>query len=178
MITMKRILLLSLVFLSVGVYAQQGTDMRVGLADLSDVSGKGMSSSGVVTGSEMVLRIPVMNMSQTGIIPAGSCRLEIDLGQGLEVGKGFSLSNVGMSDYFEWTRKLSADGNLVIVGTVKSGIPGDFMGSAQLHLQSTRPGLNLINMKWIYNNPKLNPLSAKTSSSFQIRTVAAKGTLK
>jgi len=81
------------------------------------------------------IKIPVFNLHQSNSIPAGSCKLKINLGKFLVIDPAFNLANAVLNNYFNWTSALVA-GNVEITGDLFTPMPGDFIGTAIFYLKA------------------------------------------
>ena len=164
---MKRLVLLMLVLVTTKSFSQTAADLSVSLPQVTDLSGREVNPSKLGLGQVVNFSVPILNVNQKSMFPAGSCRLEIDLGSCV-LNPAFDLEGSALNNYFSWTTSRSAKGNLVIMGNLKAGLPADFMGSALFQLKTQTPGTTIITMHWVYFSDKLKPSKAQSSSNFQI----------
>jgi hypothetical protein len=109
-------------------------DPAVGLMDLTDISGNSLNANTLMPGDTWNLKLPVYNLSQDMIIPAGSGRLVISLGDKLILDPSFDLSNAPLSEYFEWTSAVVFN-ELVITGNLIADFPADLYSHAMFSVK-------------------------------------------
>ncbi len=103
------------------------------------------------------VHVPILNLDQdpTHIVPAGTTKVRIDLGDKLKLNLSFNLATAPLSTYFTWT-KVVESGNDVIYGDQIADLPADFVGDAWFEVDAVTPGLSLITANFQvtnHNNP-------------------------
>jgi hypothetical protein len=80
------------------------------------------------------INIPLFNNSQSGVVPNGTIEFRVNLGRKLILNPGFNLATAPLNTYFDWT-ETSVNGDIILVGTQKADIPGDFTGLATFRVK-------------------------------------------
>lgn len=99
-------------------------DPKLGVIELSDISGYSLDANNLQADQLFKLRIPIASESHGKSIPAGSCKIKIGLGSKLEMDPQFDLNSAGLGSYFTWTA-VKNSGQLQITGELTKALPAD-----------------------------------------------------
>jgi Secretion system C-terminal sorting domain len=100
-------------------------DPKLGLIKITDLSGNQINENYLQPGQMVKLVIPVASVSQTDILPKGSCKIKIGLGSKLQIDPSYDLATVNGSNYFTWN-VLSGGGQSQIIGDLTTSLPANF----------------------------------------------------
>lgn len=116
----------------------------------------------------------VLNPSQSSAIKAGTCSLQIELGDKLQVTQN-ALAKTALSNYFNWSIVTDANGKLTLNGKLMADLPADFTGNAFLELRCAEIGTSSIRAQWLdANKVKQGSLS---TLDFTVKKISVKANM-
>ncbi|MEI2738693.1 MAG: right-handed parallel beta-helix repeat-containing protein [Chitinophagaceae bacterium] len=170
-------------YLTTGVDEQPGTDgfqntscktvvfadpalVDVNITDLSDVL---VNANLLPLNSVNRVHVPVLNLDQDPlhIIPAGTTKIRLDLGNKMILDPSFVLATAPLSAYFTWS-KVVESGNDVIYGDQIADLPPSFVGDAYFQTIATIPGTSKDTATFQvtnHNNPTLFLIDAVVNNN-------------
>ncbi len=166
-------------------------DPKLGVIELSDISGYTLDANNLQADQLIKLRIPVASESHGKIIPAGSCKIKIGLGSKLDLDPQFSLNSAGLGSYFTWT-SVDNSGQLQITGDLTRELPAD-LTSVELafRIKGAKEGKSTITANFLITNHRTSvvlsdengannvaALSYRVIKKFDLITPVQNGNLK
>ena len=150
---MQKLLLLTLLLgLCVKATCQVTADPATGQMDITSANGTSLSANFLNPNITVQLIIPFYNLNQLNAVPAGSCKVKINLGSKIVLDPLFNLSTAALSNYFQWSFA-NSNGNSEITGNLIAALPGDFTGAAIFNVKGTTLGTSIINTDFtVINN--------------------------
>jgi hypothetical protein len=97
------------------------------------------------------LKVPVLNRNTTTSLPAGTCKVKINLGSKLILNPSFNLSTVNTSNYFTWTA-VSSGGVIQITGDLTNELPANFNDTAYFDVKGSVLGNSTITTNFLVTN--------------------------
>jgi hypothetical protein len=160
---MKKILIALLLAGSLSTFAQSAADPGIGALNITDESNVSLPANNLVSGSTVLLVVPVQNLNETNALNNGS--LTIKLGSALSLDPTFNLATAGLSTYFTWSYSAASK---TITGVLKSAFPADQYGSAvsfKLNVGTSGSGNLITNFT---GNPDENPINNQSTLAYNI----------
>jgi hypothetical protein len=111
-------------------------DPAVGQMNFVTLSNAAQSANNLLFTQDYKLRVPFYNLNQTDIVPNGTIRVNIDLGNRLVLAPGFNLATAPLSNYFTWTSAV-VGGKVIITGTQIAAIPEDFVSTLEFNVKGS-----------------------------------------
>ncbi|MEI7735419.1 MAG: T9SS type A sorting domain-containing protein [Ferruginibacter sp.] len=97
------------------------------------------------------LRVPILNLSSTNSIPAGSCKIKIGLGSKLIIEPGFNLTTTNTSTYFSWTSAL-VGGQVQLTGDLIAPLPPNYNITGIFQVQGSLEGSSTLTTNFLVTN--------------------------
>jgi hypothetical protein len=132
---MKKILIILALLTGKENYGQVSADPATGQMDITTMDGISLNANFIAPNSALRLTVPVYNLSQLNTIPAGTCKLNINLGNRFVLDPSFSLAAAALNNYFTWTSTIIG-GLVQINGDLVAPLPGDFTGLAAFNIKA------------------------------------------
>jgi hypothetical protein len=97
------------------------------------------------------LKVPILNRNIANSLPAGTCKVKINLGSKLILNPSFDLNTVNTSNFFSWT--VSSSGGIVqITGDLTSELPANYNDTASFDLKGSILGSSTITTNFLVTN--------------------------
>ncbi len=101
------------------------------------------------------LKVPVLNKNTTNSLPAGTCKVKINLGSKIILSPSFNLSTVNTSNFFTWTA-VSSGGVVQITGDLMNELPANFNDTAYFDVKGNVLGNSTITTNFLVTNHNTN----------------------
>jgi hypothetical protein len=126
-------------------------DPKLEKMELTDARGEKLNEQFIQPGQTISLRLPVSSLNHGNIIPAGSCKIKINLGSKLELEPGFDLNDVNLDRYFRWT--MSSVSGSEIDGELIAPLPASFKAiNLSFKVRGTEEGTSTITANFLITN--------------------------
>jgi hypothetical protein len=156
--------LVALSFQGVSQKAAVLVDPKLESMDFVDGSGKKLDAQFIQPGQTISLTLPVSSLNHGNILPAGSCKIKINLGSKMELEPGFDLNDVNLDRYFHWTT--STTSGTEINGELVAPLPASFKAiNLSFKVRGTVEGTSTITANFLITNHKTTVIMSDEDGS-------------
>jgi hypothetical protein len=124
-------------------------DPAVGNMDVTDASNVSLNANSLKMKQELLLKVPVYNLSQASALPVGSCQFILDLGKGLQT----DTAKLPLKEFFKWTVSRE-DGRLVVKGDLVTNLPADFASVVAFPVKGIASMTSAVIIRFVVTNHK------------------------
>lgn len=114
---------------------------------ITTVEKEDLNANQLYKGQVVQLAFGIFNPNQSETIKAGSCLLQVELGDKLKPAQK-EMSRLKANDYFHWTIVNDESGKTFLSGSPKADLPADFFQTVFVELQCAETGSSTIKAQW------------------------------
>lgn len=148
---MKHFFLCCLILLSLGSYGQSFADPAFAQINITDNTGIDINEFALPQGGIYTLTVPILNLSTTTALPAGSCKVKIGLGSKLVLDPDFNLGNTNTSSFFSWTAT-EQGGQVQLTGDLVANLPAGYNTMMLIRVKGSVLGNSTITSNFLVTN--------------------------
>ncbi len=148
---MKHFFFCCLIFLSMGSYGQSFADPAFAQVNITDNAGADINEFALPLGGVYTLAVPILNLSTTTALPAGSCKVKIGLGSKLILDPDFNLGNTTTSGFFSWTAT-EQGGQVQLTGDLITNLPAGYNTVMLIKVKGSVLGNSTITSNFLVTN--------------------------
>lgn len=149
---MKRFLLMATVLLSISGMAQNKTATTYPVLanpNITDANAVEIDANQLYKNEAVLFSITIVNPSQNEAVKAGSCHLQIELGNKLRLVQKDAIQRIPLPNYFKWSAATDEQGIVWLNGKLIADLPMDFAGITSLELVCIETGSSSIKAQWV-----------------------------
>lgn len=162
--------LVALSFQGVSQKAAVLVDPKLESLELVDANGKKVDQQYIMPGQTISLRLPVSSLNHGNILPAGSCKIKINLGSKMELEPGFDLNDVNLDRYFHWTSSTTSGSE--IDGELVAPLPASFKAlNLTFKVRGTVEGVSTITANFLITNHKTTVIMSDEDGSNNVASL-------
>ncbi len=148
---MKKVLLPLLLLLNSAAFCQVTADPALSPILIKTLSNTTISQFQLPKDGVTSLKIPIYNLNLSNQLPAGTCKIKINLGSKLILDPQFALAGVNTSNYFFWTA-VASGGQVQITGDLIAQLPANFADTASFNVIGNILGSSTITTNFLVTN--------------------------
>jgi hypothetical protein len=148
---MKKILLPLLLLLNTAAFSQVTADPALSPIIIKTVSNTTINQFQLPKDGVTSLKIPIYNLNFSNPLPAGTCKIKINLGSKLILDPQFALASVNTSNYFSWSA-IASGGQVQITGDLIAQLPSNFSDTASFNVMGNILGNSTITTNFLVTN--------------------------
>ncbi len=179
---MKSIFLSGLLLLCLNGMSQNSaiSDPALGRITLSGQPGQVLNADKLPLDQVFSLRLPITNVNNGKMLPAGSCKIKLGFGSKLAIDPGFSVVAADMNEYFSWSASMEG-GQLQLTGDLINPLPtGLTTTGVTLRVKGTAMGTSTITANFLVSNHRtgitLSDSDPTNNSTYLQYTITGKQT--
>lgn len=157
---------------SIGQKTAVMADARLGVIELSDITGYTLDANNIQEDQLIKIKIPVASTSHGKLIPSGTCKIKIGLGSKLDMDPQFDLNSAGLGNYFKWTSTTNS-GQVQITGELIAELPADLKSiDVAFRVKGVKEGVSTITANFLITNHKTNVVLSDEDGANNISSLA------
>ncbi len=117
------------------------------------------------------LKVPVLNRNNANSLPAGTCKVKINLGSKLVLNPSFNLNTVNTSNFFNWS--VSSSGGIVqLTGDLYNELPANFNDTAYFDVKGIILGSSTITTNFLVTNHNTSVTLSDENGANNVASIA------
>ena len=139
-------------FICCNAFAQNKTSQNYPVfanPNISVADKEAIDANQLYKGQMVRFAISVVNPSQSDVVKAGSCELQIELGDKMKPVHKDVLLKMALNNYFSWSAITDEKGIMRLNGKLTADLPADFVGTAFVDLQCMEAGSSAVRVQWL-----------------------------